>query len=60
MQEIEVTPANVYDGHMLMPLVESMELPKDTEVLAENQRLSVDRSNCLQSQARLKNFTIVR
>lgn len=35
VQAIEVTPANVYDGHMLMPLVDSMELPEDTEVLAD-------------------------
>ena len=35
VQAIEVTPANVYDGHMLMPLLDSMELPEDTEVLAD-------------------------
>jgi IS5 family transposase len=35
VQAIEVTPANVYDGHMLMLLVDSLELPEDTEVLAD-------------------------
>lgn len=35
VQALEVTPANVYDGHMLMPLVESVALPEDTEVLAD-------------------------
>lgn len=35
VQALKVTPANVYDGHMLMPLVESIGLPRETEVLAD-------------------------
>lgn len=35
VQALAITPANVYDGHMLMPLVESVDLLEETEVLAD-------------------------
>ncbi|MBM4403176.1 MAG: transposase [Candidatus Cloacimonetes bacterium] len=35
VQAIEVTPASVYDGHVLKSLLESLDLPEATEVLAD-------------------------
>ncbi len=35
VQAIEVTPANVFDGHMLIPVIDSLDLPENTEVLAD-------------------------
>ena len=35
VQSIKVTPANMYDGHMLAPLLESLRLPANTWVLAD-------------------------
>lgn len=50
VQAIEVTPANVYDGHMLVPLVESLELPEDTEVLADKGYCSQENEDALQEK----------
>ena len=50
VQAIEVTPANVYDGHMLMPLVESLELPEETEVLADKGYCSQENEDALQER----------
>lgn len=47
---IEVTPANVYDGHMLMPLIESLSLPGDTDVLADKGYCSQDNEDALQER----------
>ena len=48
VQAIEVTPANVYDGHMLVPLVDSLELPEDTEVLADKGYCSQENEDALE------------
>ena len=47
VQAIEVTPANVFDGHMLIPLVESLELPEETEVLADKGYCSQENEDAL-------------
>lgn len=47
VQAIEVTPANIFDGHMLMPLVESLELPEETEVLADKGYCSQENEDAL-------------
>lgn len=47
IQALEVTPANVYDGHMLMPLIESVDLAKETEVLADKGYCSQENENNL-------------
>ncbi|MDD2543609.1 MAG: transposase [Candidatus Cloacimonetes bacterium] len=50
VQAIEVTPANVLDGHMLIPLVESLELPEETEVLADKGYCSQENEDALHEQ----------
>lgn len=50
VQAIEVTPANVFDGHMLMPLVDSLELPEETEVLADKGYCSQENEDALQEK----------
>ena len=50
VQAIEVTSANVFDGHMLMPLVEKLELPENTEVLADKGYCSQENEDALQDK----------
>ncbi len=50
VQSIAVTAANIYDGHMLMPLVESLELPEETEVLADKGYCSQENEDALQEK----------
>jgi IS5 family transposase len=50
IQAVEVTAANVYDGHMLMPLVESVDLPLETKVLADKGYCSQENEEALQSR----------
>lgn len=50
VQAVEVTAANVYDGHMLMPLIESLGLPEDTEVLADKGYCSQENEDGLSSK----------
>ena len=53
VQAIEVTPANVHDGKMLIPLVNSIPLPENTEVL-------VDKNYCGQTNEKeLKDKNLV-
>jgi IS5 family transposase len=47
VQTIEVTSANVFDGHMLMPLMEKLELPDNTEVLADKGYCSQENEEAL-------------
>jgi len=48
VQAIEVTPANIYDGNMLAPLEDSLDLPEDTEVLADKGYCSQENEYALQ------------
>mgnify|MGYP000854532559 FL=1 len=50
VQAIEVTSANIFDGHMLMPLVESLDLPENTEVLAAKGYCSQENEEALQNK----------
>lgn len=50
VQAIEVTPANIFDGHMLMPLVESLELPEEAEVLADKGYCSQENEDALKEK----------
>ncbi|GEM_PF-1337096 len=47
IQALEVTPANVHDDHMLMPLIESVDLTKETDVLADKGYCSQKNENSL-------------
>jgi len=48
VQAIESTSANVFDGHMLPPLVKSMELAENTKVLADKGYCSQENEEALQ------------
>mgnify|MGYP001187775567 FL=1 len=50
VQAIEVTPANVFDGHMLIPLVESLKLAEETEVLADKGYCSQENEDALREK----------
>ena len=50
VQALEVTPANVFDGHMLMPLVDSLNLPEEIEVLADKGYCSQENEDALQEK----------
>ncbi|HRY84085.1 MAG TPA: IS5 family transposase [Candidatus Cloacimonadota bacterium] len=50
VQSIAVTPGNVFDGHMLKPLVESLELPEETEVLADKGYCSQENEDALKEK----------
>ena len=50
VQAIEVTPANIYDGHVLMPLVDSLDLPEDTVVMADKGYCSRENEDALQER----------
>jgi IS5 family transposase len=50
VQAVEVTAANVYDGHMLTPLLESIDLPEETEVLADKGYCSQQNEESLQDR----------
>jgi IS5 family transposase len=56
VQAVEVTAANVYDGHMLMPLVESVDLPLETKVLADKGYCSQENEEALQSRNLISNI----
>jgi len=50
VQDIIVTPANVYDGHMLEPLVNSLNLEPDAEVLADKGYCSAENEDFLEKK----------
>ena len=50
VQDIIVTPANVYDGHMLEPLVNSLNLEPEAEVLADKGYCSAENEDFLEKK----------
>lgn len=50
VQVVKVTSANVFDGHMLEPLLESMDLPEKSEVLADKGYCSLENEDKLKDK----------
>ncbi len=50
VQAVKVTSANIYDGHMLAPLMDSLNLPKNIEVLTDKGYCSQYNENVLRDR----------
>jgi IS5 family transposase len=50
VQVTEITPANIYDGHMLDPLLGSVKLPDEAEVLADKGYCSQENENTIREK----------
>lgn len=50
VQSVVVTPANVYDGHMLGPVLDSIDLPANCEVLADKGYCSQENEDMLKDK----------